>query len=240
MVVLQKLFGWTNLLQRLRVSCLLCGNSTPLEQRLCSDCLSLLPSNRNACERCSEPLPSDVEGLCVECIQHPPLFDRCVAPLRFDYPVNLIVHAFKFKGELGYINPISDLLWEYIQRSYEHDEWPQALIPVPLHPKRFRQRGYNQAELIAKRLSSLSAIPMLDGAVRRTRYLRPQQGLPKSGRYKNIRRSFIANEGLSLQHVVLVDDVVTTGATVTEITRVLKQAGVQRVDIWCLARTPLD
>ncbi len=238
MVVLQKITG---LIKRLlRVSCLLCGNSTPLEKKLCVDCLALLPTNIHACQRCSEPLPDDVDGLCGRCIQQEPLFDRCIAPLRFDYPVNLIVHAFKFKDELGYISPITDVLWEHVSQRYENESMPQVLIPVPLHIKRLRQRGYNQAELIAKRLSSRSKIPLLKNAVKRIRYLRPQQGLARDGRYKNIRRSFSIVDNIACQHVALIDDVVTTGATVAEITRVLKQSGVKRVDVWCLARTPLD
>jgi ComF family protein len=131
---------------------------------------------------------------------------------------------------------MAELLLAYIEQ--EMDEPPQLLIPVPLHPGRLRERGYNQALELARPLSRRLAIPLDYLSCRRTRPTQAQSELPMKERRKNVRGAFQVKGEIPARHVALIDDVVTTGSTVTELTRLLKRHGVRRVQVWTLARTP--
>ena len=117
---------------------------------------------------------------------------------------------------------------------------PEYIIPVPLHPKRIRQRGYNQATLLAKPLSKALALPLDKFQVKRTRYTPAQSQLHKKARLKNMKNAFSCKKDLPYQHVAIVDDVMTTGSTLNTLAHCLKQNGVSRVDVWVIARTQFD
>lgn len=132
-------------------------------------------------------------------------------------------------------------LTELLMECYMDDHWPEIMLPVPLHNKRLRERGYDQALLISKALKKQlhgTHMEINDQLIKRTVNSVPQQSLDSTARQKNIRNAFTLRGKPEWEHVALIDDVVTTGATVNEITGILKGNGVKRVDIWCIARTP--
>ena len=142
---------------------------------------------------------------------------------------------FKFGGDLAAGRTLA-LSW--IASSSPID-LPQAIVPVPLHRSRLRRRGYNQALELAKPLAKHFRVPLLRDALQRTRATAAQTELSAIQRRRNVRRAFVARlGGAAPEHLAVLDDVFTTGATLAECVRVLKRAGVQRVDVWALARAP--
>ncbi|WP_020584234.1 ComF family protein [Endozoicomonas elysicola] len=147
----------------------------------------------------------------------------------------------KYQSRLELIRPMASSLAEVLMDYYLDDQWPEIMLPVPLHRKRLRERGYDQTLLLTKALKKLLNTQDLNidqQLIKRIIHSAPQQSLDANARQKNIRNAFILNRKPEWKHVALVDDVVTTGATVSEITRLLKKGGVERVDIWSIARTP--
>ncbi len=147
----------------------------------------------------------------------------------------------KYQSRLELINPIVKPLAELLMEFYTDDGWPEVMLPVPLHRKRLLERGYDQALLLTKALRNQLKFVNLDiedRLIKRQTNSAPQQSLDARDRKKNIRNAFTLRKQPEWEHVALIDDVVTTGATVNEITKLLKQCGVKRVDIWSIARTP--
>lgn len=114
------------------------------------------------------------------------------------------------------------------------------LIPVPLHPRRFRQRGFNQAVEIAKPISRRLNIPLNTHCCVRTRYTTPQFELPAKQRIKNLKNAFVVNNPPNVNHIAIIDDIVTTATTVNELAMQFRKSGVEKVDIWSFARAPLN
>ena len=180
--------------------------------------------------------------VCPQCQQQPPAFDLCLSAYLYEFPVNRIIQSIKYNGRFELIRPITRHLTDILQDYYSDSPWPETIIPVPLHKSRLRQRGYDQALLIAReicaQLRSFGHLSVDIHSLKRTRPTQPQQGLDAKTRRKNLRNAFTMNNQAGYRHVALIDDVVTTGETVSEISRLLKQHRVERVDIWSLARTP--
>jgi ComF family protein len=217
--------------------CALCGAPSPADLDLCRDCGLELPHNRDCCRRCALPLPASTgASVCGACHNRPPLYDRCLAPLLYRPPLDRLISAMKFHGQLRYGRLLGDLLGAFVQQL--QPPAPQLIIPVPLHRARLRQRGYNQALEIARPLSRRLGIPLACGHLLRRHATAAQAELEKGERQRNVRGAFVLSRRLPVQHVALVDDVVTTGATVTELARVLRGAGVECVQVWAVARTP--
>nr|MDT0252132.1 ComF family protein [Endozoicomonas sp.] len=193
------------------------------------------------CSCCGLPINDSETGLCSQCLKQPPLFDHCLAPFLYQFPVNRILQMVKYQSRLELINPIVKPLAELLMEFYEDDDWPEVMLPVPLHRKRLRERGYDQALLLAKALKKqlhFMELNIEDRLIKKQTNSVPQQSLDAKDRQKNIRNAFALRKQPQWDHVALIDDVVTTGATVSEITKLLKQNGVKRVDIWSIARTP--
>ena len=218
--------------------CLVCGEVGVDDHDLCVDCQRALPWNRSACARCGLPMPVPVAS-CGRCLKKPPPLDRVHATFRYGFPVDNLLPRFKFHHDLAAGRELSEAMQVMLvdPMSVAIDR-PQALIPVPLHPKRLRQRGYNQALELARPLSKAFGIPLLHDGLHRIRDIAPQSGLGALARRRNPRGAFEIGAGALPGHVALVDDVMTTGATLYECARVLKRAGVQRVDAWVAARVP--
>ena len=210
--------------------CVFCGDGS--EQRsLCRRCSDVLPWNTHACCRCALPLPAtSVTPLCAACALAPPPFASATVPLRYAFPADTAIKALKFSRQLCYAPVFGKLLAGHLPSSAA-----DALVPVPLHRWRQARRGFNQAGEIARALAKATGLPLLD-VVERLRNTPPQSGLPAARRNRNVARAFCCRHALDGQHVVLVDDVVTTGATCVEITRVLQAAGARRVDVLAVAR----
>lgn len=213
--------------------CQLCG--APTIEGLCVGCRQELPHNRHACRQCGLPLALEVDSVCGSCQRRPPAVDRSLIPFLYAAPVDRLIGQFKFSAKLPQGRLLSRLLEQHLERQ---TSMPDLLIPVPLHPARLRQRGFNQALELAQPLSHQFGIPIDHRSCRRILQTRPQRELKKQQRKRNIRGAFQVNGPLTASHVALVDDVVTTGSTVNELAKRLKLAGVTRVDVWAVARTP--
>lgn len=161
---------------------------------------------------------------------------RLRAAFRYAPPASTLVQAFKYRGDLPAGLTLATLLAHHLAE--QPPAPPQALIPVPLHPSRLRARGFNQAVELAARLGRLMDVPVMADACRRARATAPQSELDSArARFANVTGAFVmATELSGISHVAVVDDVVTTGATVRELGRVLRRAGVRRVDVWSCAR----
>lgn len=225
--------------------CVLCRASC--KSNLCTACQADLPTVRDPCHRCglrldllrsSNQARSNPGNLCGPCIRRPPPFDQTIAALDYVFPVNVLVQRFKFKRSLACGAVLSDRLAETLRAvQSETDAPPECLVPVPLHPLRQFRRVYNQAELIACDLGKALSIPVRPRALRRTRKTRSQPGLTARQRRRNLQGAISARK-FTEKRIALVDDVMTTGATVSECARVLKKAGAKHVSVWVAARAP--
>lgn len=200
---------------------------------LCEGCRMELPRNDPACARCAQPLEV-AAALCGACLRRPPRFDAAQCAFRYAYPVDHLVRALKFRGAVLQARVLGELLAEHIERCPQ--PLPACLIPVPLAQRRFEMRGYNQAIEIGRALERRLGIPLRTDLVARTRETIEQAGMKKHQRRRNVRGAFALTARLPVEHIAIVDDVVTTGSTVNELTRVLKRAGTERVDVWAVAR----
>ncbi len=170
---------------------------------------------------------------CGVCQQSPPPFDSSFIPYRFAAPVDELVRRFKFDGRLE----IGPLLAELLHASIPRDNRPDVLVPIPLHPRRLRERGFNQALELVRHLRRLRAVPVDYASLIRVRDTERQTALDQPARQSNVAGAFAARKRMEGMQVALVDDVVTTGATVTAATEVLLKAGAERVEVWAVART---
>jgi ComF family protein len=162
-----------------------------------------------------------------------PPYTLTQAALRYAFPVDSLLRRFKFHGDLAGGAVLATLM----QWALDPAERPQMLLPVPLHHARLRRRGYDQALELAKALSRECRLPLCRDRLVRRRATEPQTELNAEARLQNVRGAFALRAGPDLpEHVALVDDVMTTGATVSECAEVLLAAGVRRVDIWAVAR----
>jgi ComF family protein len=206
-------------------SCFLCRGAASAV--LCAQCEAELPRLAPPrCPRCA--LASPRGETCGRCLADAPHFDATVAALEYAFPADALVHALKFRGELALAPLLSGLLAEKIQSKVD------LVIPVPLSRERMKERGFNQALEIARHLAPKVEIDLC----RRVRDTAAQMDLPFDDRRRNIRGAFSCSSNLDGLSLAVVDDVMTTGATLDEMARTLKRAGAASVVNWVLARTP--
>lgn len=213
--------------------CILCGLPAG-PAGLCPPCHASLPRNAAACPRCA--LPGVLAGTqCGPCLVDPPSFQRAVAALVYEYPVDRLVQSFKFQRQFA----AGELLGIELARAAAatDDALPDVLVPVPLHFLRRARRGFNQAEALARRVGQALDLPVATSLLRRTRHTAAQSGLPSVERRRNLRGAFACRSAAGL-HVALVDDVLTTGTTLNECAGMLCAAGAARVTVWVAARVP--
>lgn len=201
---------------------------------LCNACLASLPWTRQACLRCAIPLAAG--GLvCGRCLRRPPVLQEAHAAFVYGFPVDQLLPRFKFHRDLA----AGRLLAGAMATCFAALPRPDALVALPLHRGRLRQRGYDQALELARPLARSLGLPLLPDALRRARSTAAQSELDAVARRRNLRGAFAATAGTPLPaHVALVDDVMTTGATLHAAARALRRAGVARVDGWVCARVP--
>lgn len=187
------------------------------------------------CRCCGAPL--GIEGLCGACRGRRPGFAYARAAVLYGGLVREAIHAFKFGGRRGMANPLGDLL-AGLGLSALPGAAPDVLVPVPLHPRRARERGYDQALLLARRLERAWSVPVVADALLRAVPTQPQTDLDAAARRRNVRDAFAVRrpELIADRHVVLVDDVLTTGATAGECARSLYRAGAAAVGVLTVAR----
>ena len=219
-------------------TCLMCGSPAG-ESNLCPGCLADLPRLSATCSRCALPLPANDQAICGACSKDPPPWRYAVAACDYRFPVKQLVRRFKFNRSLSCGEV---LMGELVTRLDAcSNRRPAVIAPVPLH--RFRQftRGYNQADLIARRLGKASGIQVISDLLQRTRRTRAQTGLDAAARRRNTRGAFRFNPRYKRDcpnSAALVDDVMTTGATLEAWSRTLIAAGVKEVSVWVAARAP--
>ena len=201
---------------------------------MCRECHADLPWINTACSRCANPVAAELPpGVhCAQCQKNPPPFDAAVAPLRYMFPVDAAIKAMKFKRKLHYVPAFGYLLAVAMQRLPDDID---ALLPVPLHWRRHAARGFNQAAEICKSLEKKTGLPIIRGVIR----CRPtpyQSGLAASLRQRNLRSAFRVRAVIDARHVVIVDDVITTGATCRQVATTVLEAGARKVSVLAIAR----
>jgi ComF family protein len=210
-------------------SCFLCrGEAAGI---LCAQCDADLPRLTGAfCPRCA--LPSPASAVCGRCLTQAPQYDATSAALAYQFPADVLVQALKFRGELALAPFLGGLLSQCISNSNV-----DYVVPVPLSTERLRERGYNQALEIARDVASASRARIAPELCERRRDTAAQAELPLSERAKNVRGAFHCPRLVAGARIAVLDDVMTTGATLDEIAATLKRAGAARVENWVVART---
>jgi ComF family protein len=219
--------------------CLLCGGAGEVRARdLCRDCEADLPWIDRACPRCGLPLDGGavLAAPCERCRGHAQPHRHCHAALHYEFPADELLAALKYRGALAHARVLGTLLAESLGRHGAGRD-VDLLVPVPLHASRLMERGFNQSLEVARFTAERLGL-MVDGrALRRLRSTVPQVGLTRVARADNVRGAFVADPArVARRHVALLDDVVTTGATVAAAARALLTAGAATVDVWCVAR----
>ena len=218
----QRLFGG---------NCFLCHGAAGAGL-LCAACDADLPRLDGAgCPRCA--LASPASAVCGRCLAQPPQYDATIAALAYAFPADALVQALKFRGELAVAPLLAQVLCERIGRAAQVD-W---LIPVPISRGRLRERGYNQSLEIARHVARAQRVELAPQLCRRVRDTAAQTDLPWAARAANVRGAFESCGALTGARVALLDDVMTTGATLGEIAATLKRAGASSVVNWVVART---
>lgn len=220
-------------------ACVLCRQLTQTTSDLCVDCKSELPWVKQACFRCGQTFTGDATTPCADCLKNEPSYDNTYALCQYRSPIDHLITAAKFNNKLVYSRLLGELIAERTALWYEHRELPSLIIPVPLHRRRLRERGYNQALEIARPVARLLGIPLDYRSCERVKGTAAQSNLRAKERGPNLKNAFALKYPIRATHVAIIDDVVTTGHTVAELSRVLKTAGVAKVDVWCCARTDI-
>lgn len=223
--------------------CLLCGAGGQLvggeAVDICAACQEALQLNERCCPRCGIPLTTDAQ-MCGNCLKKPPLFETVYAPFLYKGDIKRLLIALKFNRKLSHARLLGHLMAEKMVGHFSVNQpMPDAIVPVPLHPARQRERGYNQALELVRPLARRHKIPIIRQLVVRKTATAQQTKLSAAERRRNLRGAFELTEGHPVPpHIVIFDDVVTTGATVNELAKTLKRAGAQRIDVWAIARVP--
>lgn len=207
---------------------------------ICAACESAFAAPRPRCRRCARPVAVPVE-CCGDCVAQAPAFDRCIAFADYAEPWNHLLAAFKYRRRVE----LAGCLAGGIGRALAAGQAPRPdwVLPVPLSRERLRERGYNQAFELARRLAGAQGLRTSATLLQRWRDTPHQTGMTRQQRERNLRDAFWVDDpgGLRLRgaHVALVDDVMTTGATAHAAALALRRAGARAVDVWVVARTPL-
>ncbi|MFN4149253.1 MAG: ComF family protein, partial [Rhodocyclaceae bacterium] len=202
-------------------ACLLCGARASFP--VCAGCAADLPRLEGPlCPICAAPLAVPAHA-CGNCLKSPPAFDATTAPLRYAFPVDALVHRLKYGCRLASADFLSRCMLEGIQPEGD------LLMPVPLSRQRLTERGFNQALEIARPLAKALGLPLDATSLGRLRETLPQSRLPWRARQRNVRRAFTCSRNLAGLTVIIVDDVMTSGATLDAVAQTLKAHGAKRV-----------
>lgn len=210
--------------------CFVCGQASG-DRLLCAACETDLPHLTGPlCPTCA--LPSAPGTPCGACLSEPPHFDATFAAFRYAFPVEHVVQELKYRHRLPLAGWLAEALMGHVAAT-----GVDCIIPLPLSAQRIQERGFNQAQEIARPLARHLGLPLLSDACARVLDSAPQASLPWKERQANIRHAFECRADLNGKRVAVVDDVMTTGATLNEFARVLKLHGATRVENWVAART---
>lgn len=221
-------------------NCILCGGVGSEEMDLCHDCAADLARNEPACSLCAEPLPgaSGEPRTCGTCLRDPPPFVSSFVPFRYAYPLDHVVQGLKFRNELACGRVLGQLFASCLLA--RGTPLPDAIIPVPLALRRYRQRGYNQASELALSIRRVTGVAVRSDIAIRQRETAEQAGLDRKARLRNVTGAFAVIAPLRVRRVAILDDVVTTGSTVRELAHTLQRAGAEQIEVWAIARTAAE
>ncbi len=219
--------------------CIICSEKTNRKFDLCTTCERDLPWLKMVCRSCAIPLPSLTESICGACLKKPLPFYKLHVFFSYTEIIKKLIIGLKFQQRLDYAKILGTLLAKKINSRYQGELLPNKIIPVPLHKKRLHERGFNQAIELAKPISKELNIPIEYRRCKRVVNTAAQSKLSASQRSINVKNAFIAHHDLAHQHIALLDDVITTGHTLIEISRALYYVGVKRIDVWCCSRAYL-
>ena len=216
-------------------TCLLCTGPCA-GALLCAPCDVGLPrlavAHGSLCDTCALPITAGTR--CGACLADPPAYDHVYAPYTYAFPADALVQALKYRSLLAIAPLFGSALASCLGTH------PDAIVPMPLAETRLRERGFNQAQEIARHVAAITGIALLPRACRKVRDTAPQAALPWKERAKNVRKAFVCDEDFTGRHVAVVDDVMTTGATLNEIAHNLKRSGAVRVTGLIVTRTLPD
>ncbi len=181
-------------------------------------------------------MPAEGGAICGACVAHPPPFDAAFAVFAYAFPVDRLLQAFKYGGRLSHADYFAAALSETVAQRPASSPWPDALVALPLAQTRQRERGFDQAAEIARRVARMTGVAMT-GGLRRTRDTPAQASLAWQDRAKNVRGAFAAETCVAGMRIAIVDDVMTTGATLASAAGALQRAGARSVEAWAVART---
>jgi ComF family protein len=232
---LERIGGWW-----LPTRCVLCGGSgQPPSLDLCRDCELELPVVPPVCRRCGAPraaaADTDESTGCRHCASDPPPFANCLAAFAYLPPVDLLIQALKYHGRLALGRVLGELLARAVASSGLGTD-VDAVVPIPLHPSRHAERGFNQAAEIARWTSRRLDLECASSGARRSVAGPSQVSSSPAQRRANLRGAFTADpRRVDGRAIAVIDDVLTTGSTASALTHAMLQAGARRVDVWCVA-----
>lgn len=223
-------------------ACTLCDQES--REAVCAACDQSLSRLDwvNACPGCAVPhSPAGLSAggaVCGQCLKEAPAFDATIAAFSYRFPFDRLVQSFKFNANLTLTDFLGDRLVAAVRMvtAKTNMPLPDTLMALPLARQRLATRGFNQSALLAARVGQSLGIPVSHHGMLKVRDTPPQSGLSREARRKNVRGAFQCRSDLTGRHIALIDDVMTTGATLSEAARVLKNAGATRVSAWVLAR----
>lgn len=219
--------------------CMLCLTPTQNTHLLCSGCEKDLPKNGFHCVICSTPFSSSHNQqsalICGRCQKNPPHYTTSIIPHIYSAPLKQLISQFKFHRNLSYAPLLAQSFIESVKE--RKSNLPECIIPVPLHSKRLRERGFNQALELSRIISKRLQIPLDYSLSQRDKATPFQSGLSSKQRKQNLKNAFSITKNIHYKHVAIFDDVVTTGTTVNELAKQLKQNGVEIIEVWAIART---
>ena len=219
--------------------CVLCNGPGQVSLDLCISCQRDIPWLDLTCLRCGWPIDSSQDfRQCGHCLDQALPYDRAISLLEYRWPVDQMVIELKFEKNRAHARVLGSLMAQLLPHHYNDQPLPKLITCVPMHPDRLRERGFNQAHLIARQVSRILGIPYAPQIARRTRHSKAQSGLTAQQRAANIAGCFdcdLPSQGAS--SIAIIDDVFTTGSTVGELSKQFRKTGVERIDIWTVART---
>lgn len=215
--------------------CYLCDLAHSGDHELCKQCWEDLPWQRQACKVCAIPLSTTETSICKDCVKIPPYFDCTFAALNYQFPINALLPQIKKPQAKHHLKWLTKALISKVS-SHSLIDLPQALIPVPLSNIKKLTKGYNQTEQICADIQRSLKIEINSQLVSKIKHTQSQASLSAKERKTNLKNVFSALP-TNLKHVAIIDDVMTTGSTANEIAKTLKCAGVEKVELWVIART---
>ncbi len=214
--------------------CCLCHSVS--KEGYCNNCRLFFPWIRNGCQQCGTSLASGF--LCGQCQKRDSYWNEAIIPFLYTDPISSQIHELKYQGKFSAAAALARMLAStVIKRS---SALPDMIIPVPLHSRSLKKRGYNQSTLIARSLGKILGIPINEEVVVKSRYTESQTRLDQGARRANIEGAFDVVKYSHGGSIAVVDDVITSGATIREVCKTLRRSGYDQLSIWAVAKTPID